>query len=130
MDWLKKTINIKKYLGLSLVSIFIIEAFASRNYKESLVYLSIFLASFLNQLMLFLGLKIIFTMHHQRLTRREMFQTFLFLMGKTVILGSTLYIGILFVRERIIIGLFIYTVQLANIFFSLKKNSVPKLEDL
>lgn len=124
MDWLKKTINFKKYMILALVTITVIEVFFARNYTEGLVYLVILIASFLNQVMLILGLKVIFTMQHRRPTPFEMGRAAMLLMGKTVILGCAFYIGILFVRDRIIIALFIYTVQLVNLFISMKKYSL------
>ncbi len=124
MDWLKKTINFKKYLLLALVTITVIEAFFARNSTEALVYFVILIASFLNQIMLIMGLKLVFTMQHRKPTPFEMGRAGMLLLGKTVILGIAFYIGILFVRDRIIIALFIYTVQLVNLFISMNRYSL------
>ena len=124
MDWLKKTINFKKYFALSLITISIVEISFCRNYKEGLVFLVILIASFLNQTMLIMGLKTVFTMQQQKPTAKEIWRAAILLMGKTLILGCAFYIGVHFVRDRIIIGLFIYTVQLVNLFISMKKNSL------
>jgi hypothetical protein len=121
MPILEKRLNLKKYLLLSLLTITVIELAFSRSFEEALVLLAIFIASLLNQTMLLAGLKVVFTFQNRKPTKWEISKAALLMAGKTLILGIAFYIGIHFIKDRIIVALFIYTVQLANLFFSIKR---------
>jgi hypothetical protein len=121
MDWLKKNVNIKTYLLLTLVTIIIVEAFFAKSQNELWVFAFISLASVLNQLMLVVGLGILFKFRDTKPGLAEMTKVFFLMLTKTGILAVAFYMGILLIKDRIIIALFIYIVQLANLFFSIKK---------
>ena len=89
--------------------------------NELWVFAFISLASVLNQLMLVVGLGILFKFRESKPGLTEMTKVFFLMLTKTGILAVAFYMGILLIKDRIIIALFIYIVQLANLFFSIKK---------
>lgn len=117
----KNRINKTKYLILSFLTVGIILLIFSRSINEGLVIGSIFLASVLNQLMLLNGLNMVFEFQGRKPTKWEVIKVAFLMSGKTIILGVAFYMGIHFIKDRIIVALFIYTVQLANLFFSIKR---------
>jgi len=121
MDWLKKNVNIKSYLFLTLVTIIIVESFFAKSRSEAWVFAFISFASVLNQLMLVVGLGILFKFRETKPGLLDMTKVFFLMLTKTGILAVAFYMGILLIKDRIIIALFIYIVQLANLFFSIKK---------
>jgi hypothetical protein len=121
MDWLKKNVNIKSYLFLTLVTIIIVELFFAKSRSEVSVFAFITIASVLNQLMLVVGLGILFKFRETKPSLGDMTKVFFLMLTKTGILAVAFYMGILLIKDRIIIALFIYIVQLANLFFSIKK---------
>ncbi|MFZ4712915.1 MAG: hypothetical protein ACOYL6_04340 [Bacteriovoracaceae bacterium] len=122
MAWLKKNLNLKYYLLLTLVTTTITELVFAHGITEILVFLSISIASLMNQLMLVLGLGILFGLQDRKPSLQELAKAGFLMLAKTVILGIAFYIGVLFIKNRIIIALFIYIVQLANLFLSIKKS--------
>ncbi len=122
MAWLKEKINLKFYFVLTLITIVVIEAVFARSLAEVIVFATISLASTLNQIMLIVGLSVVFEFKDSKPPLRELLKAGGLMLGKTLILGAAFYIGILFVKDRIIIALFIYLVQLANLFLSIRKN--------
>lgn len=125
MDAISK-INRKIYLSLNIFIFLIILIFFARGYVEVLIFALVQIVSLLNQLMLLSGLNFIFTTFGTKLKTTQIAKVTFLLFGKTIILGFGFYMAIQFMRDKILLCLFIYTVQLINLAISLKYKEFKK----
>ncbi len=121
MSWLKNKINFKIYLPLSLATIGIVEVFFARSQDEALFFLAVFTGSVINHLLMIAGLKVVFDLQDKKPETKDILKAGILMLGKTFILGIAFYIAIQVIKDRIILALFIYFIQLINLLLSLRK---------
>lgn len=115
---ISEKIEIKKYIFLS-ISLLLTSFVLARGANEALIIALVFLAACLNQWLLLKGVYEI-TSTASSGEKKKGSTTFLFLI-KPLVLIFPLVFGVQIMGKRILIPVFIYVVQIAILFVSLKK---------
>jgi hypothetical protein len=118
---LTEKINIYKYLLATLINIIIVAYFNRANYLELKILVSLIVLTGLNQLMLING---VLTIISPKFIKNRGAKAFVYILGKTLVLGSGFFMVMTYAPQKVLHSIFIYIFQLIILALSIKKNAV------
>ena len=121
---IRKKINLKKYVILSIVHLAITYFFV-KNIEEFLIVILVFMATIINQSMLVYAVSSMALSATGKINGTSKSAIFMF-MGKTLVLAVALIFGVQIMGKRIIIPLINYIIQIFILYLSFRRKDLEQ----